>query len=62
MIHSFWIYFHNHWQDNVLAGFIYSAIVFPIGYMAGLRKHLNRIHAHNERVSLKLEQIHKKVK
>lgn len=50
-------YAHVHWQDNVIA----SGISFVIGYIAGIRRHLKKIHAHLGEQDEKIHAIHKKV-
>lgn len=53
-----WQYAHAHWQDNVIA----SGISFSVGYLAGARKHLKRLHVHLDKQDAKTKLIHKHIK
>lgn len=57
-----WQYFHDHWQDNLLAGFLQSVIVFTIAWFWKIKPHFKKLHRHNEYIALRTEQLHKHFK
>lgn len=55
---SFWQYFHNHLQDNLLASFV----AFCIGYVLGIRKHFKEIRKHLHAQDATVALMHKHIK